>query len=853
MIPLDPCSESPEWARSYRNLRAAIQKATNENGYDSHATRTRVHQLFRERFGCPPHDWQVDVTEAMLLGLDSIVIAGTGAGKTMPFMMPLLLDLKSKCIIISPLKVLQEDQASRFRRMQISATAVNGDSWSRELQKGLEDNQYQGILASPEMCIKHSDFRRTLTNSNFKDIVAIIIDEAHCIGQWGGDFRTAYAELAKLRAFFPPHIPVLATTATATLQTLRDIRLSLGIDAATSFFLNLGNDRPNISYHVHRMNSAIDYEALRPHITREANVSRQDDIPKQIIFVNAVLMSQILTRTIRSWFPSSLHNSIAYLHSHRSKRAKHQIMEAFRKGKVRILIATEAAGMGADIPDIEQVIQFGVPSSLAVWTQRAGRAGRSANINARAILLVEKSMFERTKKRRRKAAPPGELEDTFPEELGADEEEGSEVELDAENIESEWKKKVEDALRRWIETTGCRRDIADTYFHNPRHRPPTHLCCDNCTIMDVDSNAVGAIAAEDRPTTPLPTHDACNSVHSTPSKSANANGKRGMTLSQSQARHRQGEHLKEARIALQNWRYNVVHHHYTPGPFTVAAFMPDSVIKLLASLLTIKSVDDMRDNIQWAFVDRHGDDVLGVLRRVDSFVQDRRESAKRAKAAERSAATEARQQERRIVEDRRREEKRREREMAQQAKLADKENRKQQKVAARQAAAALKAALKPPPKRARRPPLAGTSVLNSSDSTISESLPSSDSTLFLSTSPAPGAFINYQLPTPLSHPRPQARPRTRQKPPGSSSPLPPLPVSVPSPPSPLSIPSSSLPTLCPPPPRPRPKPRMATRSMLPPLPSLASTLLGSAVEPASCSTSDESMPQSSMVERSNLR
>lgn len=71
---------------------------------------TRVHQLFEERFGSPPHDWQMDVTEAMLLDLDSIVIAGTSAGKTMPFMMPLLLELKSKCIIISPFKVLQEDQ-----------------------------------------------------------------------------------------------------------------------------------------------------------------------------------------------------------------------------------------------------------------------------------------------------------------------------------------------------------------------------------------------------------------------------------------------------------------------------------------------------------------------------------------------------------------------------------------------------------------------------------------------------------------------------------------------------------------------------------------------------------------------
>ena len=114
---------------------------------------------------------------------------------------------------------------------------------------------------------------------------------------------------------------------------------------------------------------------------------------------------------------------------------------------------------GADIPDIEQVVQFGVPSSLSVWTQRSGRAGRSAHINARAILLVERSMFERTKKRKGKKVPaPRDPE----EELAAA--------VSEDNSEHEWRKKVEDALRKWIETTECRRDVADKYFNNPATR-----------------------------------------------------------------------------------------------------------------------------------------------------------------------------------------------------------------------------------------------------------------------------------------------------------------------------------------------------------------------------------------------
>jgi ATP-dependent helicase YprA (DUF1998 family) len=97
-------------SKSYRILEKARAEAARKNGYNSQTTRTELQRLFRERFGKDPYDWQLDVTEAILLGLDSVVIAGTGAGKTMPFMMPLLLNKSKKVIIVSPLKILQVDQ-----------------------------------------------------------------------------------------------------------------------------------------------------------------------------------------------------------------------------------------------------------------------------------------------------------------------------------------------------------------------------------------------------------------------------------------------------------------------------------------------------------------------------------------------------------------------------------------------------------------------------------------------------------------------------------------------------------------------------------------------------------------------
>src|SRR5882762_5692899 len=135
------------------------------------------------------------------------------------------------------------------------------------------------------MCFEHEAFRKILKEESFnKDICAIIVDEAHCISQWGGDFCKVYALLEKLRAFFPLGIPILATSATLNQPALRDVRLKLAIDAEASFFLNLGNDRPNIAMHVKRINGSDDYESLRSHLAE--GVSSADDFKKTIVFTN---------------------------------------------------------------------------------------------------------------------------------------------------------------------------------------------------------------------------------------------------------------------------------------------------------------------------------------------------------------------------------------------------------------------------------------------------------------------------------------------------------------------------------------------------------------------------------------
>ncbi|KAG6847807.1 hypothetical protein H0H93_005888 [Arthromyces matolae] len=251
-----------EVKRSYANLNHARQEAT-KTGYNSAATRAKMQALFWERFaGKEPY--QLDVTEALLLSLDCTVIAGTGAGKTMPFMMPCLLHPGKKVVVISPLKILQADQANRFRKMGISAAAVNGDTWCRALEMELINDQYQGILVLPEMCFEHQRFREIVY------------------------FRKNYSALNKLRAFFPSKVPILATSATLPPAALSEVRASLLIDASTSFSLNLGNDRPNIAYSAQSIKSSTHFNSLRPLLLRVAEPQSPEDLIKTIVFTNTV-------------------------------------------------------------------------------------------------------------------------------------------------------------------------------------------------------------------------------------------------------------------------------------------------------------------------------------------------------------------------------------------------------------------------------------------------------------------------------------------------------------------------------------------------------------------------------------
>lgn len=177
-----------------------------------------------------------------------------------------------------------------------------------------------------------------------KRVLAVIVDEAHCISQWGGDFRPAYAELEKLRAFIPTNIPLLLTSATFCPSALSDVCARMNINLKKSFFLNLGNRRPNITTSVIQMDNAKDFKALLNVLPTPEEVSSLSS-PKSLVFVNAVKVTQSLVREVRDHYGPVFHDKVDFLHAHRTRKAKNRVMKRFRRGRVRILIATEAAGM----------------------------------------------------------------------------------------------------------------------------------------------------------------------------------------------------------------------------------------------------------------------------------------------------------------------------------------------------------------------------------------------------------------------------------------------------------------------------------------------------------------------------
>ncbi|MGI4832538.1 MAG: RecQ family ATP-dependent DNA helicase [Janthinobacterium lividum] len=343
------------------------------------------HQAFRPG--------QQAIMEAVLAGRDALALLPTGGGKSVCFQVPALAR-PGICVVVSPLIALMRDQVANLRQRGIQAEAVYAGLSHQEIDQILDNCVYgreiKFLYVSPERLLTDL-FRARVARMK---VSLLAVDEAHCLSQWGYDFRPPYLRIAELRALLPAGVPCLALTATATEQVRQDIVQKLDFRPGYGVFTQ-SFARPKLSY----------------------SVLPTEDKPRRLLEVLRGIgpgkTGIVYARTRRqaedtaTWLVQQKLPAAAY-HAGLRPEQRTRVQEAWLTDKARIIVATNAFGMGIDKPDVRAVVHLDAPATLEAYYQEAGRAGRDG-LYAFAVLLSGPADAEALRRQATLAHPPPDV------------------------------------------------------------------------------------------------------------------------------------------------------------------------------------------------------------------------------------------------------------------------------------------------------------------------------------------------------------------------------------------------------------------------------------------------------------
>ena len=328
---------------------------------------------------------QEDIIQSIGSGRDTLGLMPTGGGKSITFQVPAMAK-EGLCIVITPLIALMKDQVRNLRDRGIKAIAIYSGMTREEIIIALENcifGNYKFLYISPER-LDTEIFRIKLRSMN---VSMITVDESHCISQWGYDFRPAYLKISEIRTLLPD-VPILALTATATPEVVKDIQQRLAFKEENVFRMSF--ERKNLAYIVRKTeNKTEELLHILKHVSGSAIVYAHNR--KRTKEYSQILNENGITAT--------------FYHAGLSNETKDLRQKSWVSGETRVMVATNAFGMGIDKPDVRLVVHIDIPDSPEAYFQEAGRGGRDGK-KAYAVLLYAKSDKTTLKKR---------ISDTFPE------------------------------------------------------------------------------------------------------------------------------------------------------------------------------------------------------------------------------------------------------------------------------------------------------------------------------------------------------------------------------------------------------------------------------------------------------